>query len=154
SFNALATFAIPLSCSTSVRRPRQRRLAHPTRGLDDANEHEGTSQPKQWLECVHRKPVVDGQKAGCDENGQRRQSLGKAPPAQLPCDQTSQQYSAGSRERWEEANRLKGITEQCTRDLRDQSDEWRLVHIAPSQVLSTRQVVEFVNKIAVVAACV
>src|SRR5450755_2486526 len=54
----------------------------------------------------------------------------------------------------EESNGLKGITKQRTRDSGDKRYQRRLVHIAPVEMLAIRDVIQFVNVIAVFSACV
>src|ERR1022692_636824 len=121
-------------------------------GLDDANEEQRAPHPAERLEGVNVEEMIQGQDAGSQQDAQGGEPLGESPSAQFARHGSGEQNQASTSQGGSQADGGERVAEQGELNAADEGDHGRHIHVSPGEMAGQRQVVQLVDKVAVVTA--
>jgi hypothetical protein len=119
--------------------------------LDKSNREINAAHPKQGFEGIHGHEAVHGQVDWDQCHGYPGEPLRKSATSQAPCDQHRERNQERTCDRWKHPQYWQTAAQQQS-DSREKSNQRSMVHIPPTQVPATIEVIQFVPEVSVTGA--
>lgn len=120
--------------------------------IEDFQHDKRGGHPEEGLEHVHGEQAVETEIHGRDHHADAGQKNAVATSAEFARDQAGEDETDASGDGRKKMQGRERVTERDALKPGDYGDERRLIDVAPREMVAAREVVKFVDKIAVAAA--